>query len=259
MRGRWGAAGLAGLLLLAGCGPAGGGGSRVGANLVDGIRTDPDQRGLVVAYTGGECDGPAHLQVTETAARIDADVVLGRGHGGACGAVGYLRTLTARLEQPVGAREVWSGGRRQVPFDGARLLAPTSLPAAFTGVQERGSAFPATEAPAPSVTTLWVVTRFDPASRSADGACHPGRGFLEIHLGPRPARWSRGHQVGTVDVGSRKADLFRSGRAARPTSWALAWTAGRRSVVVQSGGDCEGDQILGRAELLQVARSLRSP
>lgn len=245
------------MLVLTGC-VLSGCGQTQGANLIDGVRTDPDQQGLVVSYTGGACDKSAHLKVTETPTRIDADVVV-RSSRGSCTAEGIPRLLSARLDAPVGTRAIWSGGRQQIPFDGARLLAPAALPAGFTGLTEMGFADqPSEDAGVAKATTTWVTSRFDPAGATVDGPCRPTRGSLEVRLGPASASLARGlDKVGTAGVKGVEAQVFRGGSTNKPRFWAYGWTAGRGSVVVSSGPRCSGDQILSRSELLQVAESLR--
>ena len=52
-----------------GAGTGGGSGTVAGPG-IDGLRTDPNGRALVAAYTGGACDGEAQLQVTESAEEV---------------------------------------------------------------------------------------------------------------------------------------------------------------------------------------------
>ena len=224
---------------------------------VEGVRSDPDQRGLVVSYVGGMCDGPARLEVTETATRIEADVrfeVLGTG---ACPDMGILRSVGARLDGPIGDRSVRISGERYVPFDGATLLTPTRLPADSAGIRETGITPETPASPdGARVTTTWVITRFKPPSDTEP--CRAGPGSLETRIGTGSAAQPRGlTRIGQANVGQATAILYRSGSATEPDALAYAWDIGRQSIAITSSISCNGDTVLNPRELLDVAESLQ--
>ena len=243
-------------LLLAGC--AGGSTPKV-----DGLRTDPDGQGLVASYTGGSCDGPAQLKVNETATRIDVSVVVKPvlGVGGACDSAGHPRTVTARLEQPVGTRSIWFLGRRQVPFDGARLLLiPAAvLPPDLTRTAESGGLADQTSQQGDAVTSDWHTTYLRVASASTTSTCTPGNGYLDIHTGPAADLTSGWTAVSTAAIGTAEAQLYRSGTSRNPDGWAYTWKTDRDSVAIANLNVCRGDHLFGAAELLRLARALKSP
>lgn len=261
-RGVVGAAGLIGILVLTGCGLRSAAPDRpisVASQQIDGIRSDPDHRGLVVSYTGGGCDGPARLVLTESKTRIKARVMVKQPSGQVnCAAVGIPRTVRARLVKPIGHRQVWAAGRHYVPFDGARLLVPSVLPRGFGRPLEMGgSTGSASAAAAPVVTTTWV-TSYNSHAAEIGAACPAARGWLEVRIGPATGDQSHGWtKVGTVKVGAAAAGLFRAGASKRPTGWAYIWTTHRSSVEVDNTANCKGDRLLSKTELLRVAESLR--
>lgn len=224
---------------------------------IDGLRSDPDQQGLMVSYLGGACDGAAKLVVTEAGTRIEADVVVRRGSG-ACPAVGIPRTVAARLSEPIGDRTIWIGGRQQTPFDGARLLTPATLPSGFGALTEQGFADqPSSDPAAAQVTTTWVIRRSDASPVTAEG-CPFARGSLEVRVGPASVQRTGGlTKIGSARIGTANARSYRIGSARKPSGWAYVWTAGGGSVQVLSVAECTGDEVLNRSELLAVAASLR--
>ena len=293
MRGRWlGAVLPAAALLLAGCASwptaaSVGGGTSPAASVVTpvassgdpspsiyGLVADFDQKGLVASYIGGGCDGPSRLAVTETASRIDVSVLIGPDPNGttSCSAVGYSRTVAARLAQPIGQRTIFSGAHRQVPFDGSRRLMPSALPPNFThslkwsgsepgsdpALSSAAASGPTSGLGAVNVTTRWSVTYSEP--QPASSRCAPTRGVVQVNLGPASADdfasgWSA---TETVSVGGHPARLWREGSAGAPTGWAYVWKANQGSVEVVAQTGCEGDRVLSPTELLKVAQSLRS-
>lgn len=261
--------GLVGILALTGCGllfnvppvrphaP-----STVDSQLINGIRSYPDHRGLVVSYIGGSCDGPARLVLTESRTRIDARVAVKQKQlppGVICDAAGHDRTVNARLSQPIGDRTIWAAGREYVPFDGARLLEPSTLPPGFTGVAETGgSVKSSTAAGSVVITTTWTTGHFEPRSTSNVNVCPATRGELVVQIGPvaatHPVDWTK---VGTVKIAATTADLYRQGTSNKPDGWAYVWTRNHSSVEVGNFAGCESDRLLSRTELLRVADSLR--
>ncbi|WP_375423045.1 hypothetical protein [uncultured Friedmanniella sp.] len=249
--------------LLAALGLAAGGltgcSSVMSAGSIQGVRSDPDHQGLVVSYLGGGCDGPVRLKLKETPTRIDADLVMGPGGGGTCAAVGYPRTVTARLAQPIGKRTIWSGGDEQIPFDGADLLVPTDLPQGFAAPSESGDGDGWSPDPEAAVATSTWTTQWSPEKTAgAAGECRPTRGELAIRLGPGSTnRYLGSTKVGTARIGAATASIYRLGSSRRPVGWAYVWTRGRLGVELASSATCRGDQPLDRTDLLRVARSLR--
>ena len=242
---------------------------------IDGLITDSDQRGLVAAYIGGGCDGPARLAVTETASRIELDVRIGPDPNGPepCPAMGYSRTVAARLTRPIGQRLIFSGGHRLLPFDGSRRQIPTALPPKFTpGTQSFGSepapdpALPGptagthgSTADAQYATTRWTLVYGQP--QPPGNHCTPTRGLLQITVGPTDADFFASGWTRTVaaSIAGHPTRLWREGPPKAPTSWAYSWTADQGSVEVLAQTGCRGDRILDPTELLEVAQFLKSP
>lgn len=234
----------------------------VDSRLIEGIRSDPDHRGLVVSYIGGSCDGPARLVLTESKTRIDARVAVKQKAlpaGTFCDAAGHGRTVKARLAQPIGDRTIWAAGHEYVPFDGARLLEPSTLPPGFTGFAESGiSTKSSAGLGSVVITATWAMERFEPRSTSAINVCPASRGYIEVKIGPvgsdHPVDWTK---VGTVKIATATADLYRQGTPKKPGGWAYLWTINHSSVEVGNFAGCERDRLLSRTELLRIAESLR--
>lgn len=242
------------------------------SSLIYGLVTDPDQHGLAASYIGGACDGPARLAVTETPSRIEVTVLIGADPKSSqgCPAVGYTRTVAARLAQPIGTRPIFSGEHRQMPFDGSRKLLPSSLPPNFAKTSEQSGSEPAPDprkstasiaqassgVNADDVTTRWTVTYAQP--QPASDRCTPTRGLIQIQVGPVDADDFASGWVaaGTVSIAGHQAVLWRAGNANAPTGRAYAWKADRGSVEVIAQVGCQGDRVVDAAELLKVAQSL---
>ena len=244
------------------------------SRLIDGLLADSDEKGFAATYIGGLCDGAARLAVTESPQRIDLSVLVGPDPTGdrSCPAMGISRTVTARLTQPIGARPIFSGGIRPIPFDGARRLTPSTLPPHFTVSSQQWGGEPAPDpdstrpvpsgegssADAASATTRWTATYTQP--QQASNRCTPTRGLIEVDLAPAGVNglaadgWS---PTVVAQVGAHQARLWRAGSSGVPRGWAYVWQADQGSVQVLARVACEGDRILDAKELLEVAKSLR--
>lgn len=240
--------------------------------LIDGLLTEPDGNGLVASYIGGECDGPARLAVAETVTRIDVEVLVGPSPEAeeVCSAVGFSRSVAARLAQPVDDRPIYSNDRRLVPFDGSRRLFPSALPPDFIKGNEESMSTPPSDSAAPSsgsptsaegvdVTTQWTVAYAQPQTET-DNRCTPTRGSVAVNVGPTNLNdsstgWTL---IDSASIDGHPAQLWREGSADAPRGWAYAWTADQGSVEVLALGNCEGDRVLSPTELLPIAQSLKS-
>jgi len=137
----------------------------------EGVRTDRDPQVLVVAYTGGSCDGPAELVVTDDGAAVTAALtihgVLGADPSAACDAAGHGRSARGHLPHPLAARPVVdaANGKPHVAFDGSRLLAPSPVPAGRAFAYETGSGDRVGDA----ASGFWVRA-YNPPD---DGECSP--------------------------------------------------------------------------------------
>lgn len=224
---------------------------------VDGLRTDPGGRGLVVNYTGGACDGPARLDVQEAPDRVDLRVVVDRA-ADTCIAIGISRTLSARLKAPLGERVVWAGPQRLVPFDGARLLEPGYLPPGSSLRQEDGRGTGDRESP---VRATWWWTRTYGAPRTVpDCSLDVGGIPWFLHQGPADEQGFTGQEWqdrGLHRVGAATARLRESRYEGERNGWALTWEGAGGTVTLSSRPACDEDAIPSEAEFLRVARSLR--
>lgn len=168
-------------------------------------------------------------------------------------------TVAARLAEPIGERTIWAGGRQQIPFDGARLLVPSSMPEGYTGLSEWGLSVEPVSTPAEvQVTTTWVTIGFAVRPTPSSDGCAPSSSSLEVRLGPVTTNLARGRtKIGSVNVGPAQANVYRTGSSRKPIGWAYVWTVDDSSVEVATSIDCAGDRLLSRTELLQIAESLR--
>ncbi len=241
-----------------------------GISSPEGVRTDPDGQGLAASYTGGACDGPARLDVAESADAVTLRITVVREQD-VCIAIGIGRTVEARLTSPLGDRPVLVteqrdgpegafSQRRLVPFDGSRLLSPASLPPSYELRNEGGSRDRETD---PSPTASWSRTYTTPERPpTASGACGPGPAPLQLDQGPAAGPGYGGpdwRQDGNVQIGAATATVLRGRNdfTGMPLGLALTWQGAGGTVTLASQVGCGGDTVLTLDELVTVARSLR--
>lgn len=237
-------------MLLGGCGlPRA---TQLGSPAIDGLRTDPDGRGLWATYLGGACDGPARLDVDEGADRVTVRVLVAgdadEGPGASCVAVGIPRTVHADLSAPLRRRSISDGARVVVPFDGSRLLQPQGLPEGFVVTQETGGYDES------SRTAGWTRSFGRPSSTELGAPCRSDPGSFSISVGgPRgeqPPFFFR--RTGTVAVPGGTGRLFEQPPSVRYLYFERQGTA----VSITSALDCGGDKLLTPPQLAALAQSL---
>ena len=256
------------LLLLAtliGCGS-----SSSAPDLIDAVRTDPDDSGLAVSYLGGSCDTSASLDVDESSSGVHIVVRTEEPSGGACDAVGHLRIVRARLASPLGDRALSTdrNGRtiRLIPFSGGVLLAPHPVPAGFSTGTEQGatddgeSTAIQSSGPDPGGTELtysWTLGYYS-AGQTAD-PCLAGHGDLlvtQTKLGQDSPVPLDARKAGTRRVGSAPAEVFDIVSNGITSSRALAWSTKTEQIAVESRSYCAGDVLFDADQLVAVAETL---
>ena len=237
---------------------------------IEAVRTDPDDRGLVVSYIGGSCDSGGHLDVSESPSQVRIGVVIDTPNV-VCAGVGLPKTLSVRLAAPLGTRQLETelGGHptRLIPFPGVDLLIPASRPAGFTTPREQGSTYTdataqaaSSEARADSLqTTLnWSFT-YDSSAPTQTADCLHSRGVVTVDQTTAASNSMIGDgavKVGTRQVGTATAQLYRLTLNGAVQSWALVWPTHTGRLSVGSAIECPGDDILGPDQLVDVATSL---
>ena len=215
---------------------------------IEGMRTDPDGLALVAAYHGGACDGPDALLVEESDDRIDVAIQVllrpGDDRNTPCPAIGIGRTVRADLARPLGKRDVYSGGQRIEPYDGAELVVPSRLPAGLVLGAETGTA------------DAWTRTYGPPRHNGLVAPCRPGERSLSVSTGPRVlAAFSAPDfdDDGTVMAGGAPARLYSQGKA--PVRY-LALEVDGRPVSLSYSTAC-GGPAPSVQELVDIAEGLR--
>ena len=237
---------LAVATLLTACGPA----ARTAG--VNGIRTTPD--GLLVAYTGGGCDGRVHAELHERARSVEVRVVAGQTSEN-CDDIGILRTLPVDLRKPLGTRSVTNArdGRQMRAFSHDDLLEPSWLPEGFALARESE----VTAAPPDSPTVSWQRTW------SGMDACSSTVTVLQTVGTSTPPRRSPGWGRPTVlEVHGHDAQLwrYRSSPPRMTGELLVSWVTGPEDpqvVEVRADERCSRSAPLGLDSVLQFARGLR--
>ena len=218
---------------------------------IEGLRTDPDGRGLVAAYVGGACDGPDSLLVEETDDRVDVAVRVlprpGDDEGTICPAVGIGRTVRADLAEPLGDRAVYASGKLVEPYDGADLVVPSRLPDGFVLLSE--SSNPGSGG--------WTQTYGTPRADGLAEPCRPDQRSLSIATGQRVRdAFSAPYFLdeGPVDAGDGDARLYSQGSTG-PVRYLALEVAGQ-PVSVSYSSDCGGTAPSAQ-ELVDIANALR--
>jgi hypothetical protein len=117
----------------------------------EGVRLEPGEPERLTLYFIGGPDGapvapcsPAYEAIANPSGGVMTATVyelpsptLPPGHG--CAAIGYARSLTVELPEPLLGRPVVDGatGERRMVIDARTLLAPTYLPAGYRSVSDR--------------------------------------------------------------------------------------------------------------------------
>lgn len=221
-----------------------------GGSRVEALRTEPDGRGLVAAYVGGACDGPASLLVEESDERVDVAVQVlprpGYDENTGCPAVAIGRNVRADLDEPLGDRDIYSAGQPVEVYDGADLVLPSRLPDGFVLGSETGT--PDGDA--------WTQTYGSPREDGLGGPCRSGQRSLSVSTGQRlrdafSAPYFR--DDGPVNVGDGDARLYSQGNG---TVRYLALQVDGQPVSLSYSADC-GGPAPSIQELVDIAESLR--
>lgn len=220
--------------------------SATGGPTVEGLRTNPDGRALVAAYTGGACDGPASLVVDERGDRVDVAVKVlprpGYDESRGCILIGIGRTVRAELDAPLGDREVFARGEPIKPFDGKNLVVPDGLPDGFVLRSEAGS------------DDGWTQVYGEPQPDITGGSCTPGQRSLSVSTRPGAAESSLApyfRDDGRVQAGDGDARLYSQGAVRY-----LDLRVGGQPVSLSYGDDC-GGAAPSVEELIEIANGLK--
>ena len=220
---------------------------------IEGLRTDPDGRGLVATYTGGACDGPASLVVAQRNDRVEVAIRVlpppGQDGTTFCPAIGIARSVHADLAEPLAKRTVFADGEPVEPYDGADLVVPDRLPDGFALLSESGS----------REAAGWTQTYGPPRDESLGAPCRPGQRSLSVSTGPRvleafSAPYFR--DEGPVDAGDGDARLYSQ---ADGSVRYLGLLVSGQPVSLAYGVDCGGtapsvNELVEIADLLRTAR-----
>ena len=224
------------------------------------VRTDPDGQGLLAEYSVG-CSFARKLRVQESTDRVDVSVELSLPIPVdgmiTCLAMSRIDSVGGRLGEPLGDRQLHSGGVANVPFDGASLRAPWNMPPGYTLVHETGGGSivlpPAADL---SVTSTW--TRLYEAAPADGTGCGATRGTLQIS--PGPAGSDVNADPGDLLPVTRDGMTVRTGLDRRNGDRLMAFEDAAGGVVVLGvGHPCSDDGLLTQDELFAIALSLARP
>ena len=222
---------------------------------IEGLRTDPDGRGLVATYTSGACDGPASLVVAQRDDRVEVAVRIlpppGQDGTTFCPDIGIERSVPADLAEPLAERTVFADGEPVEPYDGADLVVPDRLPDGFALLSESGS----------REAVSWRQTYGNGRDEALGAPCRPGRRSLSVLTGPRvleafSAPYFR--DEGPVDVGDGDSGARLYSQADGPVRY-LGLLVSGQPVSLAYGVDCGGtapsvNEIVEIADALRTAR-----
>lgn len=230
-----------------------------------GVRTSEDGSSLIVFFVGAAEYQPGDqcsMRYIPTVEESDTEVHVafrgerpGSSDGGetySCRLIGYSRSVTVDLSQPLGDRTLIVLGEQRDVFDGSTLTQPEWLP---DGWQISGEQ-PAFPGPSPSAS--WARTWTPPRPEPGDGACEPADSGFTLFEGAADLVDAfppeQGETVastydinGTIATYSSRSDLG----IAR-----LSWTLGDRGYVLKTTPQCEGDQPPTPETMLRFARNL---
>ena len=217
---------------------------------IEGLRTDPDGRGLVATYTGGACDGPASLVVAQRKDRVDVAVrvLLRPGQDGTtfCPDIGIGRSVHADLAEPLAERTVFADGEPVEPYDGADLVVPDRLPDGFALLSESGS----------REAVSWRQTYGNARDEALGAPCRPGQRSLSVSTGSRVLDFSAAsfQDDGPVDAGDGDARLHSQ---ADGSVRYLGLLVSGQPVSLAFGVDC-GGRAPSVNEIVEIADALRT-
>lgn len=218
-------------------------------------RTSPDGRQVLINLVGAApfeagdpCTAEYSATAEETAEQVSVVITGVRPSGSyACRSVGYLRSVTLDLVEPLGGRRVLALGEVRDVFDGADLATVGWMPASWS-LRDEGSA---------GVSGWYRTWRPDrPADQSE--ICIPSTPGLRLLEQPAdaPDPWQPepgSEPVGEYDVNGATATLTTVRDRNAST---LAWTIGGRSFELRTAQVCQGDPDVDVNTFLTIARNI---
>lgn len=224
-------------------------------------------RGLTVSFVGAPAvtdpDDPCQVDYRASAresggrVRVAVRPVVRAVHRRAgCVDLGVFRTVTLRLDRPVGDRTVVDAATGAVVpvFDGAARLRPGWLPAGWT-VQGEGAGGCWSSEPVP----CWHQTWGTPEREDAD-ACDAGTGYVQLAQldGPTdPGAFAPDPAVTTTTATVRGAPAEVRVDPRGPGTVTVRWAEGSQSLVLLGGASCSGAPAPTADVVLRIADHLR--
>jgi hypothetical protein len=225
-----------------------------------GARTDASGRLVVLSFVGAAefvdgdpCTANYEASVEESGAEVRIELrdarPLAPDGGLACALVGYVRTVTVELAEPLGTRTLFALGQARTVVDGSTLVAPQWVPDGWELTIESPGL--------PGMSPYWARTWSPPGVASADGGCAPNLPGITLFEGQTglivgaPA----GEDLvleGTHDVNGATATY-----EVDPTVGfaQLSWSVGDLGYVLRSSS-CPGDSPVSLDVMLRFAREL---
>ncbi len=237
-------------------------GEALSAGAWEGARTTDDGTGLVLFVVGGpEFDGSDPCTVRyvpsaeETAEAVMVTVGAERPPGNAvCTAVGYIRTVEIKLEQPIGHRLLIALGATRPVFDASTLFRPGWMPDGWQLLRETPGH------PEPNRAQFW--TRFWGSPRLPDTAssCTPSTSPLQLSQGAVDLVEQFPRELGETDVGTFDVNGATATYSTQVDHGIarLRWTTPDHGFVLKTAPSCVGDQPPTLDTMLTFARSLTS-
>jgi hypothetical protein len=218
-------------------------------------RTTPDGRKVLLQFIGAApfmegdpCTAEYSATAEETVEQVTVELSGVRPGGDySCPAIGYLRSLTLDLAQPLGDRRMLALGQVRDVYDGADLARVEWMPALWS-LREEGSAG----------VSGWYRT-WSPDRPDAQSSCSPSAPGLTLFQQPADATDPRqpepgAERVAEYDVNGTVAVMMTiPGRNVST----LAWTVDNRSFELRTAQVCDGDPDVDVDTFLTIARSVR--
>ena len=233
-----------------------------------GARTGADGQSLLLFFVGAadyQPGDPCSMRYLPTVEEIDAAVNVtihgerpttpdGSGSYG-CMLVGYARSVSVELTQPLGDRKLIVLDAEREVFDGTTLAQPTWVPDGWQEELEQ----PAALSDRPGAAA-WSRTWAPPNPEPQDGACVAGNSGFTLFEGDAELVDSFPAEPGetvidTYDINGATATY--STRDDLGIS-RLTWIESDRGYVLKSFPDCAGDEPPSIDTMLQFARGLES-
>jgi hypothetical protein len=225
---------------------------------VEGVRTDGD-RGLLLTFVGGPpvtdipdpCAKSYRADVEETGDRVvitiralPADIPLPREFF--CQAMGYFRTVSAKLDRPLGNRRMIDGatGQERRPFDSSTLRHPGFLPSGWL-LRSEGPGFDQ-----PERSATWRRTFGPPTVPPVDNRCAETAAAVTVSQGPPALLPTGGDAVKVQGLPGIVIHNPNNGET-------ISWVERGQTISVADAPGCAGTPPTGVDVLLLIAQGLQ--